>query len=360
MRIRFILFSILLLHIVIGCIAQKKQITATSFFPADHPYIQYTGRIDFTHPQKPIFWQPGVYIKAAFLGTFCYLIVNDEVLWGNNHNYIEVVIDDTILHRVQTKSKTDTIKIATGLRNGPHTIILCKNTEAGIGYLAFDGLLCSQLLPLPPQPDKKIEFIGNSITCGMGSDLSQVPCNKGQWYDQHNAYLSYGPLTARALNAQWMLSSVSGIGLIHSCCNMDITMPQVYDKVNMRIDSIKWNFSKYTPDAVAICLGQNDGIQDSAKFANAYVQFIQTIRSHYPQAAIICLTSPMADSALRAYMEKSLTGIVNYLHKNGDDKVYRYFFSKRYHHGCGDHPDLQEHKQIADELTVYLKRVLHW
>ena len=48
--------------------AQQKSI---SFFEADHTYIQYTGRIDFTNPKLPHFWQPGVYITARFVGSAC-------------------------------------------------------------------------------------------------------------------------------------------------------------------------------------------------------------------------------------------------------------------------------------------------
>ena len=135
--------------------------------------------------------------------------------------------------RLQTKGRINEI-IVEGLSEDNHTITICKNTEAGIGYLEFAGINCKKLLELPVKPVRKIEFIGNSITCGTGMDLSEIPCGKGQWYDQHNAYMSYGPLTSRALYAQWVLSSVSGIGLIHSCCNMNITMPQVFDKINMR------------------------------------------------------------------------------------------------------------------------------
>src|SRR5688572_7401552 len=68
--------------------AQQKSI---SIFEADHPYIQYTGRIDFTNPKLPRFWQPGVYITARFVGSACEVILNDEELWGKNHNYLEVV-----------------------------------------------------------------------------------------------------------------------------------------------------------------------------------------------------------------------------------------------------------------------------
>jgi len=91
-------------------------------------------------------------------------------------------------------------------------LVICKNTEANIGYLELAGIRCRQLVKPAPKPARKIEFIGNSITCGTGSDLSVIPCGKELWEDQHNAYLSYGPITARAVNAQYHLSAVSVSG----------------------------------------------------------------------------------------------------------------------------------------------------
>lgn len=336
--------------------------SSSHFFSADNKLIQYVGRIDFTNKKLPRYWQPGVYITAKFSGTFCNVILNDEMLWGKNQNYLEIVIDDTILYRLQTKGKRDTIRVAKDLQNGTHTILIAKNTEANIGYLEFVGLQCKALLPLPPKPARKIECIGNSITCGASADESQIPCGKGVWQDQHNAYLAYGPRTARNLNAQWILSSVSGIGLIHSCCNLDVTMPQVYDNINMRDlhDSLTWNFNHYIPDVVTVCLGQNDGIQDSTAFCGAYVTFLKRLRTHYPEAQLVCLTSPMADSNLMASQKEYLTGVENYMHQSGDANVHHYFFSKRYYHGCDTHPDVAEHKEIADELTVYLKTLMNW
>ncbi len=356
-----------LLIVSLSCIlflpvhAQKKT-TAAHFFPADNPLIQYVGRIDFTNPKLPRYWQPGVYVKAKFTGTYCNVILNDEMLWGKNHNYLEIVVDDTVLHRLQTRGKRDTIMVASGLSNGTHTILIAKNTEANIGYLEFVGLQCKALLPLPSKLVKKMEFIGNSITCGASADASEVPCHTGVWQDQHNAYLAYGPVTARNLNAQWILSSVSGIGLIHSCCNMEVVMPQVYDNINMRNlnDSLKWNFNLYQPDVVTVCLGQNDGIQDSTQFCSAYVTFLQRLRTNYPDAQLICLTSPMADSILAASQRNYLTGIEKEMHKQGDNKVSHYFFRKRYYHGCDTHPDVAEHKEIGEELTAYIKELMNW
>jgi len=341
----------------------KKNNTGTktfSFYRADHPFFQYTGRIDFTNPLLPRFWAPGVYIQVRFKGPYCEIQINDEELWGRSHNYIEIVIDNKKPLRIQTTAKQNSIVIARDLSKGEHTITICKNTESNIGFLEFAGMKCEALLAPQTEPVRKIEFIGNSITCGTGIDQSIIPCHKGEWHDQHNAYLSYGPTTARALKARWQLTAVSGIGLIHSCCNMTMTMPEVFDKVDLRTNSIPWNFKNYQPDVLTICLGQNDGIQDSAKFSSAYIKFIGQLRKYYPGTNIICLNSPMADAALTIVLKKYISGVVQYVNRRGDKKVHSYFFSKRYYRGCDTHPDLSEHEQIASELTAFIKKLRKW
>ncbi len=340
--------------------AKGKPLSSEKVYEANNPYLQYTGRIDFSNPLKPRFWSPGVYIKAKFKGTGCEVVINDEELYGKSHNFIEIVIDDQQPYRIQTTGKVNTIKIGGNLSNKAHTVTICKDTESGIGYLEFVSIKCQQLFPAPASPAHKIEFIGNSITCGTGMDLSVAPCNVGDWYLQHNAYLSYGARTARNLNAQWHLTSVSGIGLIHSCCGMTVTMPQVFDKLNLRTDTIPWDFKRYQPDVVTVCLGQNDGVQDSSLFCKAYIKFISDVRKHYPLANIICLTSPMGDNNLTPVLKRYIDGIINAVKQQGDKKVTRYFFSKQYHKGCGGHPDMDEHKQIAGELTAYIRQITGW
>jgi len=336
--------------------AQKNSL---AFYAADHPHIQYTGRIDFSNPKLPRFWQPGVYISIYFKGSYCDVIVNDEVLWGKNHNYLEVVLDGHPV-RLQTKGKTDTITVAQHLSGGNHTLVIYKNTEANIGYLELVGFRCEALLEPTPKPVRKIESIGNSITCGTGSDQSAIPCGKGVWHDQHNAYMSYAAITARELNAQYHLSAVSGIGLMHSCCNMDIIMPQVFDKVSMRDNKIAWDFRSYQPDIVTVCLGQNDGVQDSTVFCSNYLSFLKILRGHYPHADFIFLSSPMADETLKGFMKKALVAVALKLQHEGDTNVHTYFFSRSYTSGCDFHPTMEEHTQIATELTEAVRKIMHW
>ncbi|MCL6524556.1 MAG: hypothetical protein K6T34_07820 [Thermoflavifilum sp.] len=326
----------------------------------DDSRIQYVGRIDFSRPHQPRLWLPGSYFCFQAMGDSIYLIVQDQQLYGQHQNYIEIVVDDLPPQRLHLTHDIDTILIRGNRAQPVHHVLVCKDTETGNGYVACLGIRCTALLSPNPLPKRKIECIGNSITCGFGADTSVIPCGKGAWYDQHNAYMSYGAVAARLLNAQWHLTAVSGIGLIYSCCQMHITMPQVFDKINMRDDSIAWNFANYQPDVVTICLGQNDGIQDSVHFCTAYVQFIHTVRKLYSQAQIICLNSPMANDQLNHVLQTYIRAVCHTLRLQGDHRVDYFFFPHRYDHGCGEHPDLAEQQEMGTLLADHLRRLMHW
>ena len=357
MKILLYLFIVIFSNsFLVSASDKQKQFKS---FKADNSRIRYVGRVDFSNPRAPRIWAPGAYIKARFSGNRCEILINDEML-GNNHNYLEIIVDGKNPYRIKLKSKINRIDLPDSLTGREHVIMICKDTESNIGYIDFIGFKCERLLPLLAEPKRKIEYFGDSITSGTGMDLSAIPCDKGQWYDQHNAYMSYGAQTSRNLDAQWQLTALAGVGLIHSCCNMKVVMPQIYDKVFLAKDSISWNFNRYQPDVVTICLGQNDGPQDSTLFCGAYVKLIKSLRQHYPTADIICLTSPMAEKHLTSILKNYLIGITGYLNEKGDTKVHHYFFSKQYHNGCGGHPDMADHKLIADELTACIKQLKGW
>ncbi len=359
-------FLLLLLTLFILSITEAQSFTVTvdSVMPAGKRFaaadarVQYMGRVDLRNTSRPRIWAPGACITIRFEGKEAGCILYDQELWGKNHNYLEIVVDGEA-RRIQTKYKKNGVRVS-GLKNGTHILTICKNTEANIGYIEPEAFTCAKLLAPPARPLRKIECIGNSITCGTGSDQSVIPCGKGVWHDQHNAYMAYGPLMARAMKAEWQLSSVSGIGLVHSCCNMDIVMPPVFDKTDMRGDSVLWDFGRYQPDVVTVCLGQNDGIQDSAYFCGAYVRFLQQVRNAYPRASIVLISSPMADAALRNTMRKQLPAVVKARQQSGDRNVYVYLFERSYTAGCDYHPSLEEHNEIARLLTAFIRKLKHW
>ncbi len=333
---------------------------AGTLFPASSGKIRIMGRTDYSNPSLPRFWAPGVTVEARFQGPFCYLDVNDQELYHNYHNYLEVRVDGGTPSRVQTTGTSNEILLAKGLGPGPHTVTITKDTESSIGYLELVGFRCEKLLTLPPLPQHKIEFIGDSITCGFGDDQTTIPCGKGTWYDEHNAYLSYGPITARHLNAQWHVTAYSGIGLIHSCCGMTFTMPEIWDNDNLQLKGTPWNVKYYQPDVVTICLGQNDGVQPENQFVPHYVSFVQTLHAAYPSAHFVLLSSPMAGQQLNSALHTYLPEVVNACKKQGNNAVTTFFFSKDFGGGCGNHPDLDGQRQMANELTSYLANLMHW
>ena len=348
----------LLLSLLLWLSPTARPAPAAKFFAANDSHLRYTGRLDLTDPQKPRGWAPGIYLTARFKGPSCTVHLADERPTGS-FNYVDVVVDGTRTRYKLTAARTDLV-VAQGLANGPHTLLVCKDTEAGQGYLQFEGLTCAQLLPLPARPTHRIEFIGNSITCGYGADTSQIGCHKGQWFDQHNAYLAYGPRTARALGAEWQLTAESGIGLLHSCCDKKNLMPQEFGTVELHVGGRPWDATRYQPDVVTICLGQNDGVQDSVKFCGAYMVFLKTLRADYPHAHFVCLTSPMADARLTAVLRRYLLGVEAAARASGETNIGHFFFTRRYIGGCDAHPSLAEQGQIADELTAYLKQEMKW
>ncbi len=351
---------ILILCSLLFCTSKSSADEVFGFYAADHQFIQYTGRIDFSTPEKPKMWASGAYMKVKFSGTFLIIKLNDEFLWGKINNYLTIKVDNQPAYRVQLKGKENQVMLAKDLPRGEHTILIAKATEFENGYIEILGVTCGKLIKPDAKPFRKIEFIGDSITCGAASDESSTKCGEGEWHDQHNAYLAYGPTTARSLKAQWHLSSVSGIGLMKSCCDKKTVMPQVFDKVNMARDTIEWDFNLYQPDLVTICLGQNDGIQDSTQFTTAYVAFAKTLRAYYPKSKLVLLTSPMASADLNIFLQKQIKAVAKNLKLNGDRNIGYYFFKKQYQKGCGSHPSIEEHKEIGAELTAYLKNTMKW
>lgn len=336
--------------------------------------VTFVGRVDRTVADAPRQWAAGAYFTFAFDGTGCEIDINDQNIYGNGYNYLEVIVDGGAPVRFATQGVRNTIIIGKAqcadgdtavnvvalhadLPKGYHTVMVVRDTETGMGYTELAAIRTTGISQWTPAATFKMEFIGNSITCGAEAYLYLVPYGEGTWYDRHRAYESYGARTARALGAQWALTSVSGIGLIHSCCDMTVVMPQVYDKVALSTNEVDYDFG-YTPDVITICLGQNDGIQDSTAFCTAYVEFVGKLHQYYPEARFVLLSSPMANDELTLFMKRMLPAVAAQANADGDCKISCFFFSRSYNSGGGGHPDMAEHALIADELTEYLKTIL--
>ena len=340
-------------------------------FKPNNENISYTGRIDFSNPERPLLSGSAAYIELTFKGSYCELLLEDEGM-GNNYNYMVIVLDGEYKGRIKITKETPNYVIAENLEDKEHTLLVSKATEAQVGYVAFNGIICSELLPFVKPEKRKIEFIGNSITCGMGLDTSEVSCGTGSWIDQHNAYLSYGPLAARFLNADWLLSSYSGIGMTRFWNAEGPKMPDVYHNTFLQPDSLTlWNAENFIPDIISICLGQNDFSDgdnsyqraelDSSTYVRNYINFLKMLRSRYPETTICMLTSPMQDGVKDLLIKRYLQAIKNYMKDiEHQDHFYIYAFPQMYHNGCSWHPNKEEHEEMAKGLIPFYKKVMGW
>jgi lysophospholipase L1-like esterase len=266
-------------------------------------------------------------------------------------------------------AKPYTIKATTN--NSSHLLRLFKATESHNGVVVLTGIQGNGITAADHPTRKKIEFIGNSITAGMSSDPREFPCGTGTWYDQHNAYLAYGPRVARAIGIDFMVSAVSGIGIYRNWNTLAPTMPQVYESAYLEIDSAqRWDFTKYTPDIVTICLGTNDFSDgdgkaprlpfDSAVYIKTYIDFLGNIYKHYPSTQIALLTSPMLGGEKRDLMFACLQTVKGKVKERYASKlpIEIFQFNPMIPKGCGYHPDINDHEILAKEIEPFLRNLL--
>ncbi|MCR5697933.1 MAG: acetyl xylan esterase [Marinilabiliaceae bacterium] len=365
MYIRKILIIISLVLMFASC---KHSVVVDGYSDA----ISIVGRVDSSEVQGPRIWASGAYFTFAYDGDYCLINIEDENHYGDGYNYLEVVVDtlepvrfrtvgryNTIIIGSAPKQSADSINyvyIYSDISAGNHAVMVVRDTESSMGYTRLLSVEAEDVRQWQPEDKYRFEFIGNSITCGAEADTTSTTSANYRWGDWHRAACSYGALTARAFGAQYMLTSVSGIGLMHSCCDMDITMPMVYDKINLRDNKITYDFS-FNPDFVFICLGQNDGIQPVDEFVNKYADFVAFVQQHSPDAQIVLLSSPMANDELVEYQHAVLPKVVD-LCKQRSIEVRTFFFSRSYNSGGADHPDVEEHSLIANELIEYVSSTL--
>lgn len=288
-----------------------------------------------------------------------------------DHNYLQYELDGIYQKRIKiSKDQKEPIRL-TATNSGRHTVWIYKATEATTGAVFIEKLTGRNLRSIPNTNAPLIEFIGNSITCGAAADASEVPCGTGVYHDQHNAYYAYGPRVARRLGANYILSSVSGIGIYRTWNKEEPCMPQVYEKADFLTGSTRlWNFSKYTPKIVSIALGTNDLSNgdgktprtpfDSTKFVNNYIAFVQLVKSKYPDAQIVFLNSPMVQGERNSLLQNCLVTIkkaIDSLHPSAKP-VALFFFKPMKARGCTGHPNVEDHAILADELYPFLKALL--
>lgn len=359
--------------------ADPIDLSVHQYLPND-PKIRYSGRIDFSRPQAPTYSAVGAYITARFRGDSILAAISDEFLYGRR-NYYEVVIDGEVVQKLAPEPGTDRYMLAEDLEPGEHTLVLAKRTEASIGRATFRGFeVTGELLEPPPPMERRIEFIGDSITAGAGNEVaaSSPLCAEDHWGEPNDNYLSYGPVAARALGAEYHVTAVSGIGLTVNYSQMydARTMAEVYELLYLEDeDSPEYDRSKFTPDVVVVALGTNDfSPGDSerpplevAPYIDAYVEFVERLRGYYPEAHIFCLSSPMLGDGWpdetytsASSLKETIAAVEAHFQDAGDERVHAFEVTKLSGQGCGTHPNVAQHALLGEELAEEIAATVGW
>jgi len=338
-------------------------------FPANDPHLVWQGRTVEDPSGNRYLIGSASSLKFRFQGNDCKVRMLNSAPMGE-YNYVSFVVDG--IHQQRLAIKVDTffeLKIPVSNKADFHDVELYKETEASNGFIVISQILTEAIIDFPLTVKKKIEYIGDSVTAGMASDTSLVDCEQGTWYDQHNAYDAYGPRIARELNLDYMIVAVSGIGAYRNWNTDYPVMSDVYESAFLTANSNypKWDFKKFIPDVVAICLGTNDfsegdGVTprlpfDSTQFINRYVDLISKVHHHYPEAKILLLRSPIAgmehDMMYKACLETVKQKTASSM--NGLNSISIFSFTSFFGSGCTGHPSLDDHAKMAKELVPVIR-----
>jgi lysophospholipase L1-like esterase len=335
--------------------------------PADNPNIQYVGRICFDNPKQPRFTFPGVQINARFTGTSLKMLCKPQ------SGYFMVRIDEAEPFKVAFRGERDSVAtLAVALTKGEHLVRVMYIIEGYELKPDFRGFVLDkdgELLDAPALPERRIEFIGNSITCGYGNE--SIEMTDPFEYETENHYYTYAQLTTRNLEAMAHVVARSGIGVYRSYDGPKKGTPEnvmttEYEYTNLYDRSERWDFSRYQPQVVCINLGTNDlstNNYDVKLLKQAYKQFLKQVRSHNSQAKIVYLCGSMLNGKELDIAKKTLNEVVEEAHKDGDKEVYRFDFTPQngdLYYGASWHPSLWQHQKMAAELTAYLRTLMHW
>jgi lysophospholipase L1-like esterase len=342
--------------VLILILAACNQTGSKKFISANNKNIALIGRFDLTDNAKPVFMYSGCQIRTVFTGTSIEVLLKDDSL----RNMFNVRIDDSLF--VLTTDKPGGIYLlAENLEDRKHSLEIYRRTEWHGGNTTFEGFNVDKgkRLYKPRVKDRMIEFIGDSYTCGYGDEGKSR--EEHFRYETENNYLTYGAITSRALDAEFVTVCRSGIGIWQGYGgDTTFTMPKIYDQV-VNNNSGKWDFRKSQPQAVVIDLGGNDlsAPLDSAAFVNTYIGFLKRIRKNYGTAKIICIAGPESPGA-EWEKWKSLIHSVTDKYKESDPLVNYFEFTPFQPSGSDWHPNTEEHGRMAGELVPYLKTLMRW
>ncbi len=339
---------------------KEKALTVT---PASDARIEYTGRTVVTEGDVSYDWS-GVYLRVRFNGPSLSLKCSDSKnSWFNL--WVDKEMCPTADKTFKITSKDTLIVLAEGLGKGEHEVILQKRTEGEQGrFTAHSFITEGEILQAKGRKERHIEFIGDSYTCGYGTESK----DKSDPFlaETENCNLTYAAIAARYFNADYSLVSHSGQGIARNYDNFNpgYHMPDRFGQAFDGDKEQKWTpqMGAYTPNMVVIYLGTNDfstGQQPhEARFRKNYISLLKQVKEHYGEdIPVLCMGSnanPYLYDYIRSAVVASDLKNVSYMtisvsaHNYEDDL------------GASWHPNYQGQLKVASCIIPYISTMTGW
>lgn len=290
--------GLLFLFLMLGLSAfADKTVLATD------PSVRFVGRVQCLDNGCVRYDWVGTYAETSFTGSSISAKIADE-----GDSWYNVYIDGNWKSKIHVTGKTPhEVLLAKDLAKGFHRLTLQKCTEGEYGMGTLYSFTAKGNAAFKPAEARKmmIEFIGDSYSCGYGVDGA----NKNEHFklSTEDCSKAYDCLIAKHFDADYCLVAHSGMGVVRNYNGKKMrTMSQRYPLLFDNHDSIAYDFKAYCPNLVIINLGTNDFSVNGAPadFVTGYVALINTVRSHYPNVPVLCVTPHSANTYLLAAMKE--------------------------------------------------------
>ncbi|PVM92853.1 hypothetical protein DDF62_02310 [Caulobacter radicis] len=251
-----------------------------------------------------------------------------------------------------------------GLANGRHLVRASVVNEMQAAPARFGGFFLEggRALPLAA-PRRQIEFIGDSHSVGYG-DASEVRAcpGDGVWMTTDNS-IAFGPLTAQRFGAERQVNAISGRGIVRNFDGMaGDTLPLAWPKGLLGAAPAYAN-DDWRPQVVVINLGTNDfstPLKPGERWADrqalrddyvaTYVRFVGEIRARQPQAFVILLAPPSADSEIATHVDR----VAETLKAQGETRLAVIPVGEMELTACDWHPSARDQQGISGKLSAFL------
>lgn len=303
------------------------------------------------------FGYPGVTTRLAFYGKGLWLQAHST----SDQSHLEVIVDDGEPRVVQLSAQSQRITLLDQAAAAEHQVTIIHRGETWHGVVTLEHLeISGELLDPQPLPTRKILVLGDSVTCGEAIERTTDCQKNSRWW---NPRLSYGMLTAAALDAQVHLVCYGGRGLVRSWNGRtdELNLPDYAElAIADQAAPVTWDHATYHPDLILSAIGTNDfslDIPERENYIAAYVALVERLLELHPQAQIALTEGAILDGEKKAALTQYLQETQ---HQLNNARVHLVPSNHYPGDSCDAHPTKAQHSAMASDLTPHLKQIMGW